>query len=320
MAYTIDRYNNTTHGGAADISVADNTLNETTNLKLVGKDWVGYGQTIAQNSVSLLENFASETEPTRPTEGQLWWNPETKILSVRSTNKWLGMDAGSSFATIKATDNTDKNVFITRSNGVVVSITSSYEDFIINTSETVIEPLFRDNGDPSVAGPATIKAGINMTTDTSNANKSYLFRGTATHAQYADVAEMYTSDAQHEPGTVIMFSDDSVEGHKGEEVCATLHEKDPKMLGVVTTDPALLMNSALQAPEGLFTVGVALLGRVPCKVTGIVNKGDRLVSSNVPGHAMAGKNDIRWTHVVGRALEKKNTEGEGVIEVIVGVK
>ena len=159
-----------------------------------------------------------------------------------------------------------------------------------------------------------------MTTDTSDTNKVYRFHGTATHAQYADVAEMYTSDAQHEAGTVIMFSDDSVEGHKGEEVCATLHAKDPKMLGVVTTDPALLMNSALQAPEGLFTIGVALLGRVPCKVTGVVNKGDRLVSSNVPGHAMAGKDDIRWTHVVGRALEKKLDDGEGIIEVIVGVK
>lgn len=319
MAYTINRYNNTTYGGAADISVADNTLNEITNLKLVGKDWVGYGQTIAQNSVSLLENFASETAPDKPTEGQLWWNPETQILNVRSSGKWLGMDAGSSFATIKASDNTDKNVFITRSNGVVISITSSYEDFIINTSEAV-EPLFKDDGNPSSTGPATIKAGINMTTDASNTNKTYLFRGTATHAQYADVAEMYTSDLEHEAGTVMMFADDTVERYKGEEVCATVHEKDPKMLGVVTTNPALLMNSTCEAPEGLYTVGVALLGRVPCKVTGVVNKGDRLVSSNVPGHAMAAGDDCRWTHVVGRALEKKTTDGEGVIEVIVGVK
>ena len=56
-----------------------------------------------------------------------------------------------------------------------------------------------------------------------------------------------------------MFSDDSVEGHKGEEVCATLHHKDPKMLGVVTTNPALLMNPTCTAPNGLATVGVALL-------------------------------------------------------------
>ena len=317
MAYTINRFSDTTLGGAPDINVADNTLNEETGLKLVGKDWVGYGQVIAQNSVSLLENFATidPNGPPKPTEGQLWWNPSTKILSVRSTGKWLGMDAGSSFATIKASDNTDKNVFITRSNGVVISITSSYEDFAIHTGEAV-EPLFKDDGNPSSTGPATIKAGINMTTDTSTPNKTYLFRGTATHAQYADVAEMYTTDREHEPGTVMMFSD----GPAGEEVCESLHEKDPKMLGVVTTNPALLMNSGIETPEGLATVGVALLGRVPCKVTGKVNKGDRLISSNVPGHAMAGKDDIRWTHVLGRALEKKTDDGEGVIEVIVGVK
>ena len=207
-------------------------------------------------------------------------------------------------------------MFVARANGVPISMASSDADFILNTSETEYEPLFRDNGNPSVAGPATIKAGINMTTDASDATKTYLFRGTATHAQYADVAEMYTTDREHEPGTVMMFSD----GPAGEEVCESLHEKDPKMLGVVTTNPALLMNSGIETPEGLATVGVALLGRVPCKVTGKVNKGDRLISSNVPGHAMAGKDDIRWTHVLGRALEKKTDDGEGVIEVIVGVK
>lgn len=313
MAYTINK-----NGGT--FSVADDTLNTETSLRLVGKDYIGYGEAIAQNSVSLLENFASETAPSNPIEGQIWWKPSTKIINVYHNSAWLGVDAGSSFVTVKDNANADHNVFVARANGVPVSITSSDADFILNTSETELEPKFRDSGNPAVAGSATIKTGINMTTDTSDTTKVYRFHGTATHAQYADVAEMYTSDAQHEPGTVIMFSDDSVEGHKGEEVCATLHAKDPKMLGVVTTNPALLMNSNIETPEGLFTIAVALLGRVPCKVTGVVNKGDRLVSSNVPGHAMAGKDDIRWTHVVGRALEKKLDDGEGIIEVIVGVK
>jgi len=310
MAYTINK-----NGGT--ISVADDTLNTDTSLRLVGKDYIGYGEAIAQNSVSLLENFASETAPTNPIEGQHWWKPSTKILNVYSNGKWLGVDAGSSYITVKDNTNADHNVFVVRANGVPISMASSDADFILNTSETEYEPLFRDNGNPSVAGPATIKAGINMTTDASDTTKTYLFRGTATHAQYADVAEMYTTDREHEPGTVMMFSD----GPKGEEVCETLHEKDPKILGVVTTNPALLMNSNIETPEGLATVGVALLGRVPCKVTGKISKGDRLVSSNVAGHAMAGKDDsIRWTHVLGRALEKKTDDGEGVIEVIVGVK
>ena len=307
MAYTINK-----NGGT--ISVADDTLNTETSLRLVGKDYIGYGEAIAQNSVSLLENFASETAPSNPIEGQIWWKPSEKVMYLRSGTTWLGVDAGSSMITVKDNTNADHNVFVARANGIPVSMASSDADFILNTSETDYHQYFLDGGTGTTA---TIKTGITLNTVTASAMK---FHGTATHAQYADVAEMYTSDTEHEPGTVIMFADDTVEGYKGEEVCATIHEKDPKMLGVVTTNPALLMNSACEAPEGLVTVGVALLGRVPCKVTGIVSKGDRLISSNVPGHAMAGGNDCRWTHVVGRALENKTTEDEGVIEVIVGVK
>ena len=101
------------------------------------------------------------------------------------------------------------------------------------------------------------------------------------------------------------------------EVSISIGENNRAVAGVVSHSPAYLMNTALTSDD---SVEVAMMGRVPCKVTGVVNKGDRLVSSNVPGHAMAGKDDIRWTHVVGRALEKKLDDGEGIIEVIVGVK
>ena len=70
------------------------------------------------------------------------------------------------------------------------------------------------------------------------------------------------------------------------------------------------------------SVGVALLGRTPCKVIGTINKGDRIISSSVPGHGQSGKNvsEYMYQHVIGRAVESKTTPGEGVIEVIVGVK
>ena len=272
MAYTIQ----TQGGTGTPITVSDNTLNGDTSLNLVGKDYVGYGKHIAQNSVKLLENFANTSAPSPAIEGQLWWNPTDKILNVYHNGAWLGIDPISDRVTVKDNLGNDHVVGITRAGAtqVPVSMTSSDADFQLNTSETAYHQYFLDGGTGNVA---TIKAGINLNTVTASGMK---FHGTATHAQYADVAEMYTSDAEHEAGTVIMFADDTVEGYKGEEVCATMHEKDPKMLGVVTTNPALLMNSTCTAPEGLHTVGVALLGRVPCKVTGVVNKGDRLVSSN----------------------------------------
>jgi hypothetical protein len=78
------------------------------------------------------------------------------------------------------------------------------------------------------------------------------------------------------------------------------------------------MNSTLDGT----TVGVALIGRTPCKVIGTINKGDRIISSSVPGHGQSEKNVSEYTyqHVVGRAVESKTSTGEGTVEVIVGVK
>ena len=153
MAYTINK-----NGGT--ISVADDTLNTETSLRLVGKDYIGYGQAIAQNSVSLLENFASETAPSNPIEGQIWWEPSKKLINVYHNSAWLGVDAGSSYVEVLENDGTTKHkVFVARANGVPVSITSSDADFILNTSETELEPKFRDSGNPSVAGPAKNKKG-----------------------------------------------------------------------------------------------------------------------------------------------------------------
>ena len=74
------------------------------------------------------------------------------------------------------------------------------------------------------------------------------------------------------------------------------------------------MNSAL---EGDNVVGIALTGRTPTKVLGKVQKGDLLVTSAVPGYAMANPNAGIGT-VIGKALEDKDTDGKGVIEVVVG--
>jgi hypothetical protein len=305
MAYTITK-------NGTSITVADDTLNTQTSLRLVGKDYIGYGEAIAQNSVSLLENFASETAPTNPIEGQLWWKPSTKILYVRYNTTWLGLDAGSGFVQVTDTADVVHNVAVSRANGIPVSMVSSNATaFALKSTETDYIPYFSDSG--AGTGTTTINAGINLNTVTASAMK---FHGTATHAQFADVAENYTSDVTYGAGTVIMIaSGDGVIGDH--EVTETVHEKDPKVIGVVTTDPALLMNSMA---EGI-TTAVALLGRVPCKVVGPITKGDRIISSDTPGHGRSEMgHEINWRHVIGRALESKNSLEAGVIEVIVGVK
>jgi len=142
----------------------------------------------------------------------------------------------------------------------------------------------------------------------------YKFHGTATTAQYADLAELYKSDAEYTPGTVVKIGGEA-------EVTQTTDLFCTDVFGIVSTDPAYLMNSTC---EGM-TVAVALEGRVPCKVIGQVKKGDRLLSSEEPGVArVASEYELQevldWYRIVGRALEDKTTESIGLIEVVVGAK
>lgn len=128
----------------------------------------------------------------------------------------------------------------------------------------------------------------------------------ASSAQYADLAEMYLPDAQYEPGTVLMI------GGAKEVTISNTYESE-KVVGIVSTNPAYLMNSVLV--DG---VAIALKGRVPCKVKGPIQRGDILVSSNIPGHAEARRYGNRTNPfaVIGKALQ--DFDGEtGVIEVMV---
>ena len=133
------------------------------------------------------------------------------------------------------------------------------------------------------------------------------FSGTATTAKYADLAENYLADAAYEPGTVVVLGGSA-------EVTVTNVKGDTRVAGIVSTDPAHLMNSELQ---GDHVTAVALTGRVPCKVIGKVNKGDILVTSAIPGYAIVN-NDPRLGTVIGKAVGAKADDGKGVVEVLVG--
>ena len=59
------------------LTVEDQTINSEKSLKFVGKNYAGYSQTIAENFLHLLENFAKSTAPSNPVTGQLWFNTTT---------------------------------------------------------------------------------------------------------------------------------------------------------------------------------------------------------------------------------------------------
>lgn len=137
-----------------------------------------------------------------------------------------------------------------------------------------------------------------------------IFSGTATAARYADLAENYLGDNTYEPGTVLIFG-----GHN--EVTTTKVFCDHRIAGIVSTEPAHLMNSQL---HGDFVVTVALRGRVPCKVEGPVNKGDLIVTSPTPGVATALTKDSALPSsicILGRSLENNTQTGVKLVEVAV---
>ena len=70
------------------ITVYDNTSNTDTSLTFPGRNVTGYGQTIGQNFLALLENFAGPSEPVNPIEGQLWFNTNTRTLQIYDGVGW----------------------------------------------------------------------------------------------------------------------------------------------------------------------------------------------------------------------------------------
>jgi len=130
----------------------------------------------------------------------------------------------------------------------------------------------------------------------------------ATSAQYADLAEMYVADQPYAPGTVVEFGG-------LEEITQSTSSYSTAIAGVISTNPSYIMNAGQQ---GTHVLPVAFTGRVPCQVQGPVNKGDVLVSSNIPGTAQ--RIGAQWMPgcVIGKSLGVIADSSIQTIEVVVG--
>ena len=135
-----------------------------------------------------------------------------------------------------------------------------------------------------------------------------LSSGSRLQATYsADLAENYEGDKQYEVGTVLVFGGDK-------EVTISTIKGDTRVAGVVSNTAAYTMYEACPGLKNL----VALQGRVPCKVVGKINKGDILITSGIPGVAVAASGDVKVGTVVGKALEVYDSDHIGTIEIAVG--
>jgi len=424
MAYTINLTN-----GTIFATIADGTINTSSSMTLIGKNYAGYGQFLDDNFIHLLECGANSTPPGAPLTGQLWWDTSTGLLKVYNGTTFKTISAASSSASAPTSnvtgdlwyDTTNQQLKVyTGSTWLVVGpaytsgtgVTGAIADTIIDntsTSHVVIKLYVNDSivgiiskdaaFTPQVAltGYTTIRPGITLSTlvgaqvplfqgtatlaqglvggqpymlnnaNTSTTgtvsvlNNSGLFVGTNSdlnlyvsgtstfiqnqtangnmyfrvnvggtptnaltingstgvvsgnqvNANYADVAERFEADTVLEAGTVVELG-----GEK--EITKVGAELSDKVFGVISTKAAYLMNSAAGSDET--HPPVAMTGRVPVKVIGQVNKGDRLVSAGNGFARSAKAGEATAFNVIGRALVSKTEAGEGTVEAIVTIK
>ena len=164
-------------------------------------------------------------------------------------------------------------------------------------------------GTLTMGGTFTSKAILpdaSLSYDIGSSTKKYsTVYAKATSAQYADLAEVYETDSTYDVGTVVVFG-----GEK--EVTQSTISNDTRVAGVISEDPAYLMNDKSEGQA------IALVGKVKCKVHGMVSKGDLLTTCGThPGCAQKAISPVLGS-VVGKAMENKDDAGESVILISVG--
>ena len=304
MPYTIDY----SDPGKSPIVVNDGVVDTSTSISLIGKNYTRFGEILNENQLHLLENFANGTAPNNPSEGQLWYDTANSQLMLYD-GQWypIGAPAGPTrieyrqrYDTLNVSHWTIETIVDDQIVSIIVDDTTAWTpraDEYLEDGITALSTQF-----------PTIQAGINMNTTT-----DYKFRGTATSAEYADLAERYEADEAYEAGTVVRLGGTH-------EITQTLQTGDTDVFGIVSTAPGFEMNAGAGTDDT--HPFVALAGRVPCKVVGQIHKGDRLATSVYPGTARrADPSELDdYRKIIGRALESKDTDDQGIIEVVVGAK
>ena len=145
------------------------------------------------------------------------------------------------------------------------------------------------------------KSGSNGSGDIGqSANRYGTVWARASTASYADLAERYTTDQQYEPGTVMVVA------MAGEAEATACFQTGQRVMGVISTNPAFVMNDELDGQA------IGLTGRLPVKIVGPIRKGQTIIS-NQDGKAMAGDGP----NVFGQALETNLEHGVKLVECFI---
>lgn len=489
MAYTINKTD-----GTVFATVADGTVNTSSSVTIIGKNYAGYGEFLGENFIKMLENSANSTQPSAPLAGQLWFDTGNTLLKVYSGSQWKNLGAATSSASTPSGnvagdlwfDSTNSQLKVydgssfvlvgpaftsgTGTSGAIVdTITDNgaVDHVVVKlyVEDTIVGIISKDatfTPNVAISGFATVKPGIQLSSSVSNAlfqgsasdaqlldgidstgflsattndsttgtldvlndsgfkvgadqdfrisvsgadvtlrnatsdgdilinvndggvtttamtvdgatsrvlvagdptatlgvaTKGYVdtavavtgdllkrdgtntisgviqpdgdgtrnfgaagakfatiyateFNGTATSAEYADLAERFESDAEYEAGTVVELGGVA-------EVTQAVEELSENVFGVISDRAAYLMNAA--AGSNATHPPIAMNGRVPVKVVGTVNKGDRLVSAGNGFARAAQDGEATARNIIGRALQTKTTTEAGTVEAVVKI-
>jgi len=203
MSYTINLTN-----GAIFATIPDGTINTSSSMVLVGKNYAGYGEFLDENFIHLLENSSNSTAPTAPLTGQLWWDSTNNLLKVYNGSIFKVISAATASATAPASnvagdlwyDSTNSLLKVytgtswltvgpssvngTGATPVVVSDTLSISHNVIqltvgNTIVGIVSSDAAFTPSPAISGFATVRPGFQLSTT----GGAYFFQGTATEAQ-----------------------------------------------------------------------------------------------------------------------------------------
>ena len=222
---------------------------------------------------------------------------------------------GNASATLTGTLSTAAQTNIT-SVGTLATLTVSGQATVGNLMTT--NGIFWSNGSTYSSGAGGVSFTNIASNVTPSANLTYNLGsttawwnnvyGVAIQAKYADLAENYTSVHHYSPGTVVAWNTSDL---IDEELMMAQTSHTPYVAGVISTNPAYLMNSAVPG------LPLALSGRVQCKTLGPITKGDRLA---VVAPGTAGRLDPQLYQpgcVIGYALASVPDGELATIEVVI---
>lgn len=209
MAYTINLTD-----GSIFATIADGTINTSSSMVLVGKNYAGYGEFLDENFIHLLENGSNTTAPAAPLTGQLWWDKTNNVMKVYNGTTFKVISASTAASSAPSSnvagdlwfDTTNQQLKVYNgttwvlvgpastsgqgeSGAIVTTLTDnlSVDHVVIQlyVNDTLVGIVSKDatfTPVPSISGFATISPGIQLSTTVSN----NLFRGTSTNAQTLD--------------------------------------------------------------------------------------------------------------------------------------